>query len=216
MLDQFEQGRLRTVTLAGVGRDDRDVAGYVERLPHLLGRVEEVAVELVDGDDERHLGRLEVVDRPEAVLEPAGVDQNDGSDGPTRQLVPHESESVLARRPEQVEHELVAETDASEVHRNGRRRLRRGVALVVDVGAHGGQRRLGGQRIDVGDRADEGRLADGEAAGNDDLHRQRHRLGVAARRGCDLRADGDHLGPFPAAPCRLVRSWLSSGRDLPR
>ena len=40
---------------------------------------------------------------------------------------------------------------------------------VVDLVAGLGDERLGLERLDLGDRVDEGRLADAEAAGHDDL-----------------------------------------------
>jgi hypothetical protein len=54
------------------------------------------------------------------------------------------------------------------------------LARVVDADRRLGHRGLGEQRFDLGDRADEGRLADPEAAADDDLHRGQ---GASAFRG---------------------------------
>jgi hypothetical protein len=73
-------------------------------------------------------------------------------------------EAVLAGCAEQVEPQVTRQRDAAEVHGNGRRRAR-----VVDADAVLGHRRLGRERLDVGDGADEGRLADREATGDNNL-----------------------------------------------
>jgi hypothetical protein len=87
------------------------VRGDRQRLPHVL-RVEPLAaVEVVDGDDVRQPAALEVVERGEAVLEAAGVGQDDGADRAAHQVVPHEPEPLLARRTEQVEHQVVVERE---------------------------------------------------------------------------------------------------------
>ena len=111
--------------IPGVGTDERDVGRNGERLADRFGRVVHQAVERVDGDDERHAVRLEVVDRREAVVEALRVDEHDRADGPAHEVVPHEAEAVLAGGAEQVEDQVVAERDAAEVHRHGRRRLGR-------------------------------------------------------------------------------------------
>ena len=73
--------------------------------------------------------------------------------------------------------------DAAEVHGHGRRRLgARGGAGVVDAFGHPRHGGLGRQRVDLGDRAHEGRLADGEPAGHDDLDRYRDLAVVRGRR----------------------------------
>ena len=61
---------------------------------------------------------LEVVDRREAVGQPAGVGEHDRPDRAERELVPDEQEPVLPGRAEQVEHQVVVERDAAEVHRH--------------------------------------------------------------------------------------------------
>jgi hypothetical protein len=128
------------------------------------------AVEAVDRDDERDGAALEVVDCREALVETLRVDQDDATDGTADQVVPHEEEAVLAGCPEQVQPQGTGERDATEVHGDRRGRLAVGHSTsVVDADGvlrHGG---FGVERLDVGDRADEGRLADGEAACDDDL-----------------------------------------------
>src|SRR4029450_1321443 len=93
-------------------------------------------------------------------------------------VVPHEAEPVLPGRAEQVHHQGVVDRDAAEVHGDGGRRLAGDVARVVDADRRAGHRRLGAQRFDLGDRADEGRLANAEAAGDDELDRCDARSGA--------------------------------------
>ncbi len=160
------------------------VGGDRQRLADVLELVLLLAVEEVHGHDERHAVALHVVDRREAVGQPAGVDEDDGADGPSHQVVPHELEPVLAGGAEQVEHQVVAEGDAAEVHGHGGRGLAGvGATGLVDALGDLGHGRLGRQRGDLGDGADEGRLPDGEAAGDDDLDRQRGRAVGAVRGG---------------------------------
>ncbi|MEZ5208236.1 MAG: hypothetical protein R2690_14985 [Acidimicrobiales bacterium] len=54
VLHQLEQRHLGRRTVAGVGGDDRHVAGDRQRLSHVIGRVVLLAVEQVDRHDERH------------------------------------------------------------------------------------------------------------------------------------------------------------------
>jgi hypothetical protein len=87
----------------------RTASGPVVDLHRLADRLQRVGahpVERVDGDDERHAARLEVVDRGEAVAEPAGVGEDHRADGAAGELVPHEVEPLLAGRAEQVQHDL--------------------------------------------------------------------------------------------------------------
>ena len=129
------------------------------------------SVEFVDRDQERQVARLEEVDRGEAVLQPSDVDQDDRADGAADQVVPHEPEPALAGRAEQVQHQILVEGDAAEVHRHRRGGLRRGRVEAVDALRGVGHQRLGPQRHDLGDRAHERRLAGAEPAGDDDLRR---------------------------------------------
>ena len=59
-----------------------------QRLADVLGVVLGRAVEAVDRHQVRQVPVLEVVDRREAVGEPAGVDQHDGTDRPPDQSRP--------------------------------------------------------------------------------------------------------------------------------
>ena len=115
---------------------------------------------------------LEVVDRREAVGEPAGVDQHDRADGATDELVPHEPEPVLPGRAEQVQDQVAAERDATEVHRDRGRGLARLAlelssmpTLTVVMAASVVSGAI--SEIDAHERG----LAGTEAAGDDDLHR---------------------------------------------
>lgn len=51
-----------------------------------------------------------------AVLQPPDICQNNRADRATDQVVPHEPEPALAERAEQVEHQVLIEGDAAEVH----------------------------------------------------------------------------------------------------
>jgi hypothetical protein len=129
------------------------------------------------GDHERHAAPFEVVDRRERVGESAGVDDDDGADGPTHELVPQEVESRLTGRSEQIQDEVVvAEGDPPEVHRHRRGRLVRRLVDGVERLARLGHRCLGAQRVDLRDRPDERGLAHSEAARDNDLDRDRNLL----------------------------------------
>src|SRR5882757_884888 len=73
---------------------------------------------LGDGDQEGQLARLEEVNRGEAVRQASHVDEDDRADGAAHQVVPHEPEPALSGRAEQVEHQVLVEGDAAEVHRH--------------------------------------------------------------------------------------------------
>ena len=105
----------------------------------------------------------------EALVDAAGVDEHDGAEGAGAEVVPHEAEALLAGRAEQVHDERLVDGDAAEVHGDGGGGLLADVGDVVDAGGHRGHGGLGAQRLDLGDGADEGRLADAEAAGDDEL-----------------------------------------------
>ena len=82
-------------------------------------------VECVDRDQERDVVLLEVVDRREAVLDAAGVQQHDRAERAVDQVVPEEREPVLPGRAEQVEQQRVVQGDPAEVQGHGRGGLRR-------------------------------------------------------------------------------------------
>ena len=96
-LDQEHQRLLHVEAVARVAQHDRDVGRHRQRLAHLARVVAVDAVEQVDRDHERDAEVLEVVDRREAVLDAAGVDEHDAADRAAHQLVPEEQEAVLAR-----------------------------------------------------------------------------------------------------------------------
>src|SRR5690606_41273962 len=74
------------------------------------------AVEPVDADDEREAAPFEVVDRGEAVGQPAGVDEHDGAERPLGQFVPHEPEAVLAGGSEDEQHEAVRDRKSTRLN----------------------------------------------------------------------------------------------------
>ena len=96
-LHQEHQRLLHVQAVAGVAEHDGHVGRHRQRLAHLARVVAVHAVEEVDRDDERDAEVLEVVDRREAVLDAAGVDEHDAADRAPHQLVPEEQEAVLAR-----------------------------------------------------------------------------------------------------------------------
>ncbi|MEZ5208237.1 MAG: hypothetical protein R2690_14990 [Acidimicrobiales bacterium] len=112
--------------------------------------------------------------------------------GAAHQVVPHELEPVLSGRAEQVQDQVRAEGDATEVHGDGGRRLAGvGATGLVDAFRHLGHGRFGRQRSDLGDRPHERRLPDGKAAGDDDLDRER-RIALWFFRDRSLRALEGH------------------------
>jgi hypothetical protein len=128
-------------------------------------------VEFIDRYQEGQTTRFEEVDRGEAVLKTPDVDQDDRADGAADQVVPHEPEPALAGRAEQVQHQILVEGDAAEVHRHCRGGFRRSRVQAVDALRRVGHQRLRPQRHDLGDCAHECRFAGAEPAGDDDLRR---------------------------------------------
>ena len=88
------------------------------------------------------------------------------------QVVPHEPETALTGRAEEVEHEVLGQGQAAEVHRHGRGGLGGHGGEIVDALGLVRDERLGAQRVDLRHGADERRLADAEAACDDDLRRR--------------------------------------------
>lgn len=147
----------------GVAQDDGHLGPEVERSADLVRLVAVGAVELVDGDDESDAAPFEEVHRGEAFGEAPGVGQHDGSEGALGEFVPHEPEAFLARCAEQIEHVLLGEGDAAEVHGDGGGRLGLDALQIVRPHTDLGQQFLGAQRGDLADRAHERRLADTES-----------------------------------------------------
>src|ERR1022692_1363662 len=154
-------------------------------------------VKAIDGDNERQLAFLEVVDRREAVSEPASVGQDHGAERTVGELIPHEPETLLAGSAEEVQHEPAGEGDPAEVHGDSGRGLAVNAAQIVVADALGAQALLCVQWPDLADRADERRLARTEPARDEDL--------VSGERAADraVRGRGAHAAP-PSAGLRWV------------
>lgn len=99
VLDEPDQHLLPRVPVPGVAQHHRSPAVQIEGARDVLGAVGAGAREAVDGHHERDVPVLEVVDRGEAVLKTSGVREDDGAEGPLRQLVPQEPETVLPGVP---------------------------------------------------------------------------------------------------------------------
>jgi phytoene dehydrogenase-like protein len=99
-LHQRDQHAFNRGEVTGVAQYERVAGVEVQRVPDLLRIVVRGVVEAVDGDDERQPARLEVVDRGEAVAQPAHVGQDHRAEGAVGQLVPHEREALLAGHAE--------------------------------------------------------------------------------------------------------------------
>src|SRR3954454_14826353 len=95
-----DQRRLGRMAVAGIDGDHRDAVAKRQRLADRIGGMVWGPVEFIDSDQERQIARLEEVDRGEAVLQSADVDENDRADGAADQVVPHEPEPTLPRRTE--------------------------------------------------------------------------------------------------------------------
>src|ERR1022692_1567958 len=168
-------------------------------------------VKAIDGDNERQLAFLEVVDRREAVSEPASVGQDHGAERTVGELIPHEPETLLAGSAEEVQHEPAGEGDPAEVHGDSGRGLAVNAAQIVVADALGAQALLWVQwpdladraderRVqwpDLADRADERRLARTEPARDEDLVSGERAAGRA------VRGRGAHAAP-PSAGLRWV------------
>src|SRR5690606_16974888 len=175
--DQGSQRRDGRGAVAGVAQHDRHVRVQFEGGPHLLRVVAERAVELVHGDEEPDAPVLEEVDGLEALLQAAGVGEHHGAQRAGGQLVPQEPEAPLSRRAEQVQHDpVLVDRDPAEVERDGGGGLALHPSEVVDPDAGGGDELLGAERLDLARGADGRRLADAEAARDEDLDLGRERL----------------------------------------
>ena len=202
--------------LAGVHADQRAAVGQGEGVAHRRVTEDVGAREGVGRDHERQPPVLEVVDRREAVVDPAQVDQDHRADRAPGQLVPHEPEPRLAGGAEQVQDQLLVDGDAAEVHGHRGRGLVRHGGGVVDPDR---QRRscccFGGQRRDLRHRPDEGGLAGAEPAGDQDLERDQLPAGsAAAAAGCQrARSPSSSLPkiswPGPPSPSAACGRWTS-------
>jgi phytoene dehydrogenase-like protein len=201
-LHQRDQHAFNRSEVTGVAQHERVAGVEVQRVPDLLRIVARGVVEAVDGDDERQPARLEVVDRGEAVAQPAHVGQDHRAEGTVGQLIPHEREALLPGHAEQVQHDPGAEGDPSEVQRHGRGGLAAHAGQVVKADAGGGQGLLGLQRPDLADRTDQGRLARPESARDEDLVRGEGGDGGSDAAGV-VRARGGHSVSPGARRCRF-------------
>ncbi|CAM5476646.1 hypothetical protein SBADM41S_11584 [Streptomyces badius] len=86
----------------------------------------------VDGDDEGDAAFLQAAHDVEADFEAAGVHEDHRAEGAFEQTVPEEPEALLAGGAEEVEHQLLGDADAAEVHGHGGGRLGLGAVVVVD------------------------------------------------------------------------------------
>src|SRR5690242_16040804 len=114
VLDDLDEDLLGRLPVPRVAQDDRNVVVEVERLADVVDRVSGRSLEAVDAHHERYGAPLEVVDGRETVLQAARVGEYDGAQGAGGELVPQEPEAVLSGRPEEVEHQVLAERDAAE------------------------------------------------------------------------------------------------------
>ena len=103
VLNEFEQRGLCAFPISSVGRNNRDIWSKIEALTDFVDRVMKLAVECVDSNNKWHLGFFEVLDRAERVFEASGVENDNRTDRATSQLVPHEAETILAWRSEEVQ-----------------------------------------------------------------------------------------------------------------
>jgi hypothetical protein len=182
VLDDADQHLLDRCAVTGVAQDQRHVSVEVEGPADVLGRVPRGSLEAVDADEEGYGAPLEVVDGGETVLQAAGVGEHDGTERALGQLVPHEPEPLLSGRPEEVQHQVLAQCDAAEVHGHGGGVLALDTARVVDRTSGLREQLLGAQRPDLADRTDECGLAHAEAAGHQDLQCDGLDRGLAALR----------------------------------
>jgi len=116
VFDELEQCCLGSLTISSVCSDNWYVWSEVEPFADLLHAVMELTMKGVDRHYERDLGSFEVLNRSEGVLETASIKQYDCSDRPTRQLVPHEAETILTWGSKEIQHEFFTEANPSEVH----------------------------------------------------------------------------------------------------
>lgn len=157
VLHEFQQCGLGGGPVPGVGHHHWNVGSDRERLMDVIETVMDPTEKGIDGDHKRNPCRLELVDHGEAVLKSATSDHDHGTNGTANQVIPDEVEAILTRSAEQVEDEVVAETDTAEVHRNRGRGLLC-FASDVDALAMRRERRLGRGRFDLRDRTKKGAL----------------------------------------------------------
>src|SRR5690606_38144092 len=203
--DHADQDLLDRLAVPRVAHQQRDVVVEVEGLPDVLGRVTVVALEAVDPDHEGDGAALEVVDGRETVLQPPRVGEHGGAEGALGQFVPHEPEPLLTGRAEEVQHEVLAQREAADVHGRGGGVLRLHPADVVDPTSRLGEPFPGAERPDLAHDADDRGPAHSDAAGHSDLDRDGldralPALGTSEDHRLSLLLDGADGGPYPPPP----------------
>src|SRR6266487_3991129 len=192
-----------------VERDQRNVGVDRQSPPYVVEVVGKQTVEEVHGDHERKVDRFEIVDGGITIVQTPGVHDDEGAERTLGQVPPHEAETVLTRRPENVQLEIFVDGDAAEVEGHGGRGLVGDLARAVDLRCHGRDRRFGTHRRDLRYCRYGRCLAYPEAARNDDLHRYgRHRRSGGLVSGW-LRVHGS---PFRSGPGLGRATGLAAGR----
>src|ERR1022692_4437249 len=183
VLDQGDERRLGGLPASRVALDNRHVRADRQCLLDVLDAMGELAVEAIDRDDEGQASRLEVVDGRKRVGQPPGVHQDDSADRALDEVIPHEPETMLTRRADQVEDQASVQGHPAEVHGDRGCGLVWHVRQVIDTDAGRRHNSLGGERGDLRHRPDESGLAHTKTAGNNDLDRRHGGLPRVARRG---------------------------------
>jgi hypothetical protein len=115
------------------------------------------------------LPALEVVDGGEAVGQSPGIGEDHRAERSDGELVPHEPEPLLSGRAEEIEHQIAAQADPAEVHRDRGGGLPFHPGRAVSTQAALGERLLGSQWPDLAHGADKRGLTHAEAPGQQDL-----------------------------------------------
>jgi hypothetical protein len=172
---------LHVLAISCIGGDDRYVGVELEGSANRIDRVDQIAIEAVEHHDERDLTILEVVNRGEAIIETAGINQHDGAECTGDQIVPHETKPILSRSTKQVQHKAAINSNATEVHGDGGGGLGGHLTSVINANSHTGHGRFGRERRDVRDGANEGGLAHTKATRDHNLHWDRCRRIIEGR-----------------------------------
>src|SRR3990170_5733515 len=172
-VEQFEQHLLDRLAIGGDARQHLDVAIELEGDPQVLNRPGIISILFVGGHDvwrrcispERLQNALGL---PES-LRPCAVHDDDEPEHALRENLPHEVEALLAGGAEEVQDEIVVDSNSAEIH-SDRRRFLDAFGLRADLA-------LSRNDVDLADRLDEGRLS-------------------SVERTCDYHLDGLHA-PSP-------------------
>jgi hypothetical protein len=169
VLDQRDEDILGRFLAACVAQHDGQPGLEVQGHPDVFGVVPAGAVEAVERDDERYLPALEVVDGGEAVGQSPGIGEDHRAERPDGELIPHEPEPLLPGRAEEIEHQIAAQADPAEVHRDRGGGLPFHPGRAVGAQAALGEWLLGTQRPDLAHRTDQRGLAHAEPPRQQDL-----------------------------------------------